>query len=260
MIHLALWIVSTLFVIWFAVACGSLILVLVAVAWRWILGAIALLIVIVLVYSNTGDRPKPVEAIREPSTTLVPHEPTPAELDAVQTALSAAVRNAAPPVPQFANSERRLEYLRWLGAMSNTLKDRHSDFESRKELLQTVWYESRRAGLDTALVLSLIETTSSFRKFYVSNEGARGLMSVGQKMAKSLGTEDMQVLFYVQTNLRFGCVLLRHYLDARNGDLTLALGDYYDDNAKDVAISRSHFAIVVAERRPKWTYLDAPAH
>ncbi len=147
-------------------------------------------------------------------------------IDAVRSALSSAVHNAAPPIPEFADTEERLKYLRWLGAMSERLKIKKPDWETRKEFLQTVWYESKRAGLDTALVLGLIQVESNFRKFAVSTAGARGYMQVMPFWTRSLGDGDATKLFHMQTNLRFGCVILRHYLDREAGDLFLALGRY----------------------------------
>ncbi|MBP9672528.1 MAG: lytic transglycosylase domain-containing protein, partial [Ottowia sp.] len=73
--------------------------------------------------------------------------------DSVRSALSSAIANSAPPVPTFATTEARLSYLRWLSAMSDRLYSRKRDFNTRIEFLQTVWYETRRAGLDTSLVL-----------------------------------------------------------------------------------------------------------
>ena len=75
--------------------------------------------------------------------------------DSVRGALSAAIANKAPPVPEFDTTEKRLAYLRWLGAMSERLQQRKPDFQTRVEFLQTVWYETRRAGLDTSLVLGI---------------------------------------------------------------------------------------------------------
>jgi soluble lytic murein transglycosylase-like protein len=153
-------------------------------------------------------------------------------IDSVRTALSSAVRNAAPPIPEFSNTESRLAYLRWLGAMSERLKKKKSDWETRKEFLQTVWYESKRAGLDVALVLGLIQVESNFRKYAVSVVGARGYMQVMPFWTRALGDGDPGKLFHMQTNLRFGCVILRHYLDRENGDLFLALGRYNGSRGK----------------------------
>jgi soluble lytic murein transglycosylase-like protein len=96
----------------------------------------------------------------------------------------------------------------------------------RREFLQTVWYESQRAGLEPALVLGLIQVESGFRKFAISSAGARGFMQVMPFWTRVLAQDDASVLFQAQTNLRFGCVILRHYLDLEKGNLALALGRY----------------------------------
>jgi soluble lytic murein transglycosylase-like protein len=147
-------------------------------------------------------------------------------IDSVRTVLSSAVANNAPPIPEFAELEQRLTYLRWLGAMSTRLQRRLPSWQERKEFLQTVWYESRRAGLETSLVLGLIQVESAFRKFAVSPVGARGYMQVMPFWTRVIGDGDVSKLFHMQTNLRFGCVILRHYLDRERGDLYMALGRY----------------------------------
>jgi soluble lytic murein transglycosylase-like protein len=152
--------------------------------------------------------------------------------DSVRTALSSAVANAAPPIPEFRDTDARLTYLRWLGAMSGRLRKQQSEWLERKEFLQTVWYESRRAGLDTGLVLGLIQVESNFRKFAVSPVGARGYMQVMPFWAKLIGDGDAGKLFHMQTNLRFGCVILRHYIDRERGDLFMALGRYNGSRGK----------------------------
>ena len=146
--------------------------------------------------------------------------------DSVRSALSSAIANSAPPVPTFATTEARLSYLRWLSSMSDRLYSRVKDFPTRIELLQTIWYESRRAGLDTSMVLGLIQVESAFRKFAVSSVGARGYMQIMPFWTRVIGDGDPGKLFHMQTNLRFGCVILRHYLYRENGDLYMALGRY----------------------------------
>ena len=153
-------------------------------------------------------------------------------MDSVRTALSNAIHNAAPPIPEFADTESRLRYLRWLGAMGDRLKKKKPDFQTRKDFLQTVWYESKRAGLDVALVLGLIQVESGFRKYAVSIVGARGYMQVMPFWTRSIGDGDAAKLFHMQTNLRFGCVILRHYLDRERGDLFMALGRYNGSRGK----------------------------
>jgi soluble lytic murein transglycosylase-like protein len=146
--------------------------------------------------------------------------------DSIRTALSSAIANRAPPIPEFNDLDSRLTYLRWLGAMSAKLQRRKTQWLERKEFLQTVWYESRRAGLDTGLVLGLIQVESAFRKFAVSRVGARGYMQVMPFWTRVIGDGDATKLFHMQTNLRFGCVILRHYIDRERGDLYMALGRY----------------------------------
>ncbi len=152
--------------------------------------------------------------------------------DSVRGALSAAIANSAPPLPSFATTEARLSYLRWLSSMSDRLYSRKKDFNTRIEFLQTVWYETRRAGLDTSLVLGLIQVESAFRKFAVSRVGARGYMQVMPFWTRVIGDGDPAKLFHMQTNLRFGCVILRHYLDRERGDLFMALGRYNGSRGK----------------------------
>ncbi|MFI5447251.1 lytic transglycosylase domain-containing protein [Polaromonas sp. UC242_47] len=155
-------------------------------------------------------------------------------IDSVRSALSSAVLSRAPPVPEFNDTETRLAYLRWLGAMSERLKKKKPEWQIRKEFLQTVWYESKRAGLDVALVLGLVQVESNFRKFAVSPVGARGYMQVMPFWTRVIGDGDAGKLFHMQTNLRFGCVILRHYLDREKGDLFLGLGRYNGSRGKAV--------------------------
>lgn len=145
---------------------------------------------------------------------------------AVRSALSAAVADAAPPTPSFDTTEQRLLYLRWLGTASDRLKKRVPSYETRIEFLRTVWYESKRKGLDPTLILGLIQVESAFRKYAISRVGARGYMQVMPFWARLIGDGDVSRLFHMQTNLRFGCVILRHYLDRERGDQFMALGRY----------------------------------
>ena len=152
--------------------------------------------------------------------------------DAVRTALAAAIADAAPPKPAFADLDARLAFLRWLGMMSERLKRQKSEAHTRLEFLETLWYESTRAGLEPALVLALVQVESGFRKYAVSSAGARGYMQVMPFWARQIGGGDPAGLFHMQTNLRFGCVILRHYLDIERGDLFLALGRYNGSRGK----------------------------
>ena len=153
-------------------------------------------------------------------------------IDSVRSALSSAITNSAPPIPEFNDTESRLLYIRWLVAQSERLRKKTPDSAARREFLQTVWYEARRAGLDVALVLGLIQVESAFRKYALSPVGARGYMQVMPFWTRVLADGDAGKLFHMQTNLRFGCVIMRHYLDREKGDLFLALGRYNGSRGK----------------------------
>jgi soluble lytic murein transglycosylase-like protein len=152
--------------------------------------------------------------------------------DAVRSALSAAVAETAPPRPRFEGIEERLAYLKWLGGASERLKKRQTEAHTRVEFLEATWYESRRAGLEPALVLGLIQVESGFRKYAISAAGARGYMQVMPFWTRLIGHGDDRRLFHLQTNLRFGCAILRHYLDIERGDLFMALGRYNGSRGK----------------------------
>lgn len=173
--------------------------------------------------------------------------------DSVRSALSSAVANSAPPIPEFPDTDARLRYLRWLGAMSGRLRKRKVDWQERKEFLQSVWYESRRAGLDTGLVLGLIQVESNFRKFAVSSVGARGYMQVMPFWTRVIGDGDAGKLFHMQTNLRFGCVILRHYIDRERGNLFMALGRYNGSRGKP------QYPNAVFAASKTWDFHDLPA-
>ena len=140
----------------------------------------------------------------------------------VQAALHAAVSDHAAPFLAFATRE---EGQAWVEAMSRRLERRIPERTQREELLITVHYEAKRAGLDPQLVLGLIQVESNFRKYAVSSAGARGYMQVMPFWVGLIGTTDHN-LFHLRTNLRYGCTILRHYLDTENGNLFRALGRY----------------------------------
>lgn len=152
--------------------------------------------------------------------------------DAVRGALSAAIANKAPPKPVLAGPAEQQAYQRWLAAMSERLKKRKSEERTRIEFLETLWYESKRAGLEPELVLGLVQVESGFHKYAISPVGARGYMQVMPFWTRVIGDGDPSKLFHMQTNLRFGCVILRHYLDRERGDLFMALGRYNGSRGK----------------------------
>ena len=140
----------------------------------------------------------------------------------VRTALQHSVSDQAAPNSVFAT---QYEADTWLNEMSRRLQKKIPDDGYRTDFLKTVHYEARRAGLDPQMVLGLIEVESNFRKYAVSRAGARGYMQVMPFWVKEIGTPDNN-LFHLRTNLRYGCTILRYYLDMENGVLYRALGRY----------------------------------
>jgi soluble lytic murein transglycosylase-like protein len=141
---------------------------------------------------------------------------------AVLQTLSAQIADRAAPYFNFSNPE---DGHRWVHEMSERLRRRIPDRKARIELLKTVQYEAKRAGLDPQLVLGLIEVESGFRKYAVSRAGARGYMQV-MPFWTSVLRRPRDNLFSLRTNLRYGCVILRYYLDIEKGDYFRALGRY----------------------------------
>ncbi|HUK05930.1 MAG TPA: lytic transglycosylase domain-containing protein [Burkholderiales bacterium] len=143
--------------------------------------------------------------------------------DSVRTSMQASIADRAVPVLLFKHGAA--DAYRWLSEMSRRLENRIPDRKQRTELLKTVQYEATRAGLDPQLVLGVIQVESGFHKYAVSRAGARGYMQVMPFWVRLIG-ERQHNLFALRTNLRYGCVLLRYYLDRENGDFYRALGRY----------------------------------
>ncbi len=160
------------------------------------------------------------------STVFAGNQKEEAIADSVRSALAKVVADASPPKPSFDNIEDRIKYLNWLGEMSGRLQRRVPDRQTRLEFLEAVWYESKRAGLEPAMVLGLMQVESGFKKYAVSLAGARGLMQVMPFWSRVIGDHDPKKLFHMQTNLRYGCSILRMYIDMENGNLFMALGRY----------------------------------
>jgi len=171
--------------------------------------------------------------------------------DSVRGALSVAVAGLPSPEPYLPTAADKQAYEQWLQnnlqRLPLRLKQMHGVAglpelgtpELQRLFLQTVWYESRRAALEPSLVLGLIEVESGFRKFAISSAGAMGVMQVMPFWPRLLGQGEPPVLFQWQANMRFGCVILRHYLKMEDGNLHMALGRYNGSrgqNAYPVAV------------------------
>lgn len=140
----------------------------------------------------------------------------------------------------------------WLAEMSRRLAKRVPDEAARLEFLQTLYYEATRAGLDPELMLGLIQVESGFKKYAVSEVGARGYTQVMPFWLKVIGTEEHN-LFNLRTNLRYGALILRHYIDIERGDLYRALGRY------NGSLGRPEYPnLVVGAWKKNWVYSAAP--
>jgi len=171
--------------------------------------------------------------------------------DSVRSVLSAAIATNAPPKPTFDSVESRIVYLKWLGEMSNRLKKRKAEHVTRIEFLETAYYEAKRAGLEPSLLLGLIQVESGFRKYAISIAGARGYTQVMPFWSRLIGDGEPGRLFHMQTNLRFGCVILRHYLDRERGDMYMALGRYNGSRGKP------EYPNLVFGAKKAWEYAPA---
>jgi soluble lytic murein transglycosylase-like protein len=140
----------------------------------------------------------------------------------VAAGLTKAVSDKAVPTLAFNTHQ---EARAWLNAMSKQLERRMPDPRIREEFLVTVHYEAKRAGLDPQLVLGLIQVESNFRKYAISRASARSYMQV-MPFWTGLSKRPEDNLFHMRVNLRYGCWILRHYLDIEKGDLFRALGRY----------------------------------
>jgi soluble lytic murein transglycosylase-like protein len=165
--------------------------------------------------------------------------------NSVKAMMQRSISDKAEPTLTFSSPE---EGNAWLNEMSRRLQRRISDANYREDLLRTVHYEATRAGLDPQMVLGLIQVESGFKKYALSSVGARGFMQVMPFWSRSIGASDHN-LFLLRTNLRYGCTILRHYLDIEHGDLYRALGRY------NGSLGRPQYPnLVLGAWRNDWNY------
>ena len=165
--------------------------------------------------------------------------------NSVKALMQKSISDLASPRLIFASET---EGQAWMSDMSQRLAKRLPDATYRQEFLRSVHYEATRAGLDPQLVLGLIQVESGFKKYAVSSASARGYMQVMPFWVKSIGNSDHN-LFHLRLNLRYGCTILRHYLDIERGDLYRALGRYNGSLGKP-----QYPNLVVGAWRKNWEY------
>jgi soluble lytic murein transglycosylase-like protein len=139
----------------------------------------------------------------------------------------------------------------WIGYQSYQIRKRIPDDKTRRDFLRMVHYEATRYQLDPDLVLALIEVESGFNRFALSQVGASGLMQV-MPFWKDLIGNKTDSLFEMQTNLRYGCIILRHYLDIEGNNIHRALARYNGSLGSD-----SYPSMVLAAWHAKYRYAGA---
>jgi len=136
--------------------------------------------------------------------------------------LREALRIAASDTESFTD---RFEAEVWLTDMSRRLARQVKDPQERIKILKLVHLEATRAELAPELILAVIDTESNFDRYAISVAGAIGLMQIMPFWLKEIGRPDDNLL-HIDTNLRYGCTILKFYIDKENGDLRRALGRY----------------------------------
>ena len=142
--------------------------------------------------------------------------------------------------------EDRFDAEVWLADMSRRLERQVQDADERMRILTRVHFEAERAGLEPELVLAVIEVESNFDRYAVSVAGALGLMQVMPFWRNEIGRPNDN-LIQLGTNLRYGCTILKYYLDKEHGDLRRALGRYNGSLGK-----RQYPNLVIDKLSRKW--------
>lgn len=164
-------------------------------------------------------------------------------VDGPDPELRELLRAAASEADSFGD---RFDAQVWLTDMSSRMGNVVKDPQEQLEILRHVHYEATRAELPPELVLAVIETESNFDHYAISVAGARGLMQIMPFWLDEIGRPDDN-LMHIGTNLRYGCTILKHYLDIEKGDLPRALGRYNGSLGK-----RTYPNKVLDKLRLKW--------
>lgn len=214
-----------------------------------VLGKLSIAIVAliaILIFSNSGDRKRTAQ-VDEP---IAPQEVLSAgHREAMSANVRSLLQRGLADTAATRTAFREVaDEAAWLKEMSRRLAKRMPDESERLEFLTTLHWEASRAGVDPQLMLGLIQVVSDFQKYAVSPDGARGYTKVMPFWVKAIGTPDHN-LFQLRTNLRYGALILRHYIDIEKGDHYRALGRY------DGSLGRPEFPnLVVGAWKKHWDY------
>lgn len=161
----------------------------------------------------------------------------------------------------FGGEAQRKEFQAWKGYVDTRLGARFSSKE-RSDLIDAVWYESKRAGLEPSLVLALAEQVSEFRLRHIGSDGAVGLLQIGSDTRDRFSLVQIDPLFDPRVNLRIGLTVLRHFLDSNNGNLMFALQAYRYQTApkskEPTEAVTKLFAEQVLSAKRQWSPGQAP--
>ena len=150
------------------------------------------------------------------------NDPSETQRQAFDPELKIAIQKAVASADSF---DDKYDATVWLSDMSNRLSKIVDDPDERMAILTTVHREATRAGVQPELVLAVMEVESAFDRYAISVAGARGLMQIMPFWLDEIG-QDGDNLFHINTNIRFGCTILKYYIDIERGNLFRALGRY----------------------------------
>ena len=145
-----------------------------------------------------------------------------ADSEADRAALSAYLDRALSEDDGF---EDRFTAEVWLVDMQQRLAPFVADPRERLDLLTQIHQQATQLNLPPELVLSVIEVESGFDRYALSKAGAQGLMQVMPFWKNEIGRPDDN-LIHMPTNLRYGCYILRFYLDREDQNWRRALAAY----------------------------------
>ena len=113
----------------------------------------------------------------------------------------------------------------WLVSKQDQLARYIDNPEQRLDILQRIHRAAKSVDLQPEIVLALIEVESHFDRFAVSSAGAQGMMQVMPFWKNEIGHPEDN-LTDIDTNLKYGCAILKHYMNKTNGRLMDALARY----------------------------------
>ncbi|WP_226667950.1 lytic transglycosylase domain-containing protein [Microbulbifer aggregans] len=145
-----------------------------------------------------------------------------AQVKKVDPELLLALKGAVTEADSFAD---RFDAEVWLMSKSQPLARYIKAPEERMRVLKAIHREATRAGLQPEIVLAVIQIESAFNPYAISRVGAQGMMQVMPFWKNEIGRPEDN-LIDMDTNLRYGCTILKHYIGKAKGNMANALAYY----------------------------------